>query len=105
MDRNNERKADDVLADSSKKKDSQVTYNGYVTFENGLAVDGPRQRATICVDNTSNTITVSMNKPATVFVAPGYPIVIEGPLPNEEVEDQPGPEAPKQKKRSKDIYF
>ena len=97
---------DDALADSSKKKDSKVVYRGYVTFENGVNVDGPRQRATICIDNTTHTITVSTDKPVSVFVAPGYPIVIESPLPDKE-EPEVRHEAPMQKKKekTKDIYF
>ena len=49
-----------------------------------------------------------MDKPASVFVAPGYPIVIEGPLPDqEETEAQPRREAPvpKRGKKTKDIFF
>ena len=85
---------------------SQVVYRGYVTFENGCNVDGPRQKATICVDNQTNVITVSVDKPASVFVAPGYPIVIEGPLPEEETKDQTCHEEPRQKKsKTKDIFF
>ena len=59
-------------------------YDGYVTFENGLSVNGPREQATVCVNNITNTITVTMKNPASVFVAPGYPIVIEGPAPKNE---------------------
>ena len=55
------------------------TFDGYVTFENGLAVDGPRQKAKITIDHAASTITVTMERPAMVFVAPGYPIIIESP--------------------------
>ena len=94
--------------DSAAQGKSQVVYRGYVTFENGSNVDGPRQKATICVDNQSNVITVSVDKPVSVFVAPGYPIVIEGPLPEmEETEAQSCREVPVQnpKKKGKDIFF
>ena len=66
MDHPNEHKAN-----SGAERSSQVVYDGYITFENGSHVDGPRQKATICIDNNTKTITVSMNKPTSVFVAPG----------------------------------
>ena len=93
--------------DSAAKGKSEVAYKGYVTYENGLHVDGPRQKATISVDNNTNIITVTMDKPASVFVAPGYPIVIEYAPEMEEAEAQPCREAavPKRGKKTKDIFF
>ena len=99
--------ANELKANSAAKGSSQVVYDGYVTFENGLSVDGPRQKAKICIDNNTNTITVSVNKPASVFVAPGYPIVIEGPSPEEETKVPSSGETskPKKERKTKDIYF
>lgn len=89
--------------------DTHAVYEGFVTFENGLSVNGPREKATVCVDNTTNTITVTMKNPASVFVAPGYPIVIEGPLPHkEETENRPScheESKPNKGKKTKDIRF
>ena len=99
------------LASSDPDDDDEgkqvVEYDGYVTFENGCNVDGSRLEATISVDNATNKITVSMKKPASVFVAPGYPIVIEGPLSEEErpkAVSSRGAMMP-EKKKAKDLFF
>ena len=67
------------VGEVSNSEDTHLVYNGFVTFENGLSVDGPRAEATVCFDKATNTITVSLKKPVSVFVAPDYPIVIEFP--------------------------
>ena len=55
----------------AKMVTSQVVYDGFVTFENGCNIDGPRLEATVSIDNNSKTITVTTKKPVSVFVAPG----------------------------------
>ena len=72
---------------SSQLATSQVVYDGFVTFENGNSVNGPREKAAISIDNITNKITVTLKQAGSVFVGPGYPIVIEGPMPNEDKTD------------------
>ena len=51
----------------------------FITYENGIR--GTRKAATMIVDNESGTITITPKEHHTIFVAPFYPIVIEGPVP------------------------